>query len=393
MALALRLPFLLAAFALLACGAEASDPGYASSGGKTGSGGSAGSGGSGVGGFSAMGGTGATGGLGSGGLAGSAGSGGQASCPPAPACDSALPNVGPKRSWKHSVSSPVIVATGFPNHRGRDLILRPNDEQWVIGKFAYGVVDKDLKDEEVDVWLDRDCGGSWEKLGTTLTTATDGQHPTVEGVTDSGGRVYFQLPSSKRVGLGRHRFHLVVAGDLSSTDVYFDVIPSGTKYFVSDVDGTLTTQETEEYGALLTASVSSANPSSPQALTALANQGYRPYYLTARPEFLVGRTREFITVHGYPPGIVRTTTGLGALGSAAVGFKKPAIEDAQSRGAIIEYAFGNKDSDAEAFFVTNVQPAAHRIFFQFTDAAYGGRRIESYAELLGEFSALPSVCP
>lgn len=310
-----------------------------------------------------------------------------------PACDAALPNVGPKRSWKNTVASTLIVASGFDNHRGRDLILRESDEQWVIGKFAYGVIDKDLKGEEVDIWLNRDCGTNWEKLGTALTTPQDNTHPTVYGVTDSGGRVYYQISAAKKLGIGRHRFRLVVAGDLSGADLYIEVVPAGTHYFVTDVDGTLTTKETEEYGALLTGSVSDSNTDAPQALTLLAQRGIRPMYLTARPEFLVGRTREFIKKHGYPLGVVRTTTGLGALGAAAVGFKRPEIDALTGAGMHVDYGFGNTDSDAEAFFLGNISPAANRVMYQYTDSAHGSRRIEAYTELLGEFGALPNLCP
>ena len=40
-----------------------------------------------------------------------------------------------------------------------------------------------------------------------------------------------------------------------------------------------------------------------------------------------------------------------------------------------------------------ISPLDHRVFYQFTDSAHGGRRIEAYGELLGEFGGLPLVCP
>ncbi len=110
--------------------------------------------------------------------------------PPALRCQRATVhcrNVGASRPWNHTESA-ITSAAGFPNHRGRDLILLPTADQWIIGKFAYGAIDKDIHDEEVNVWLERDCAGSWEELGTELTT-TDGQHATVEGVDDTGGRI------------------------------------------------------------------------------------------------------------------------------------------------------------------------------------------------------------
>lgn len=396
-------------FLALGCGDAASDEGFTPAGGGSSLGGASSSGGSGGalttggsggagnfggGGLQSGGSGGATGGgAGQAGAGGSGGAGAATGCLPMPACNGALPNVGPKRSWKDTIGSTLITATGFDNHRGRDLVLLENEEQWVIGKFAYGVIDKDLKGEEVDIWLNRDCGATWEKLGTAITTPKDGTHPTVYDVTDSGGRVYYKIPAAKKLGLGRHRFRLVVAGDLSGADMYIEVVPPNTHYFVTDVDGTLTTKETEEYSALLTASVSDSNTDAPAALSLLAARGYRPMYLTARPEFLVGRTREFIKKHGYPLGVVRTTTGLGALGSAAVGFKRPEVDGMTGKGLFVDYGFGNTDSDAEAFFLGNIQPASHRIMYRYTDGTHGSRRIEAYTELLSEFAALTNLCP
>lgn len=380
----------------LGCGSEAeTETGSAGAGGIA-SGGSGGLGGINTGGVPGGGGTTPAGGSGgTGGLAGSggaAGSGGTPSvaCVPMPSCDAPLPAF-TKRPWKHSIASPLVVASGFANHRGRDQILTEELDQWVLGKFSYGVIDKDLHDEEVDIWLDRDCSGKWEKLGTALTT-NDGDHPTIYGVEDTGGRVYHQIPAAQKLGIGRHRVYMVVAGDLSGTEQLIEVVPKGTVYFVSDVDGTLTSKETEEYSAILTGTVSDANPDAATALGQLAAKGYRPFYLTARPEFLVGRTREFLRVKGFATGIVHTTLALGGTGNVAFVFKKGEIDELIGRGMSFAWAFGNTESDADAFFATNIEPATHRIFYQFTDAAHGGRRIEAYSELLSEIGALSQPC-
>lgn len=312
-------------------------------------------------------------------------------CITIPACDASPPDPGPARDWKHTTSS-LIAWSGDPRHRGRDLFLNPGDEQWLIGKFAYGITDKDMKDEEVDIYLLRGCQGAWEKLDTVLTTE-EGAHSTVEGVEDDGGRVYFRIPAGKELAVGRHRVHMVLAGDLTATELFIEVVPPGTPVFVSDVDGTLTTEETEEYASLLTGSISNVRPDAPQAFQHLVSKGYRPFYMTARPDWLVGRTREFLSAHGLPPGIVHTTlTGTGALGSSAADFKTGELNVMNSRGLTPQWAFGNTDTDAQAYADTGIQPAAHRVFMQFTDTVYGGRRIEAYTELLSEFSALAPVC-
>lgn len=381
---------------LVACGTGTSSNGPLA----PGAGGSAGAAGEAAGGGGAAGaaglGGGGTGGLGGfGGAAGAGGAGGIQSCPAVPTCGAPLPDVGAKRGWRHSVASPVIVNTGFANHRGRDLFLEENADQWVIAKFAYGVTDKDLKDEEVDVWLLRDCAGisaaDWELLGTSITTE-ENAHASVERVDDSGGRVYFQIPTAKRLGPGRHRVHLVVAGDHSATDLYIEVLPHGQKLVVTDVDGTLTTAENEEFTALLTGNLPGVNPSAPEALRAIVSRGYRPFYLTARPEFLVGRTREFLDVYGFPPGIVHTTTTLtGATGSAAVGYKSGELSDVYQKGFTVLFAIGNTASDAEAFAGAGVADG-QRLAYQFTDSSFGCTRFDDYATLIPTFTGLALGC-
>ncbi len=363
-------------------GAGASQAGATSGGGAGTSGGGAGASGGGAG----------TSGGSAGATTGGAGGGPPKDCALPPPCDAAPPDPGPKSSWNDLLSNGIAVFGA--SHRGRDLFLNPGDAQWVIAKFAYGApVDKDLKGEDVDLYLLRDCQGAWEKLGTAVTTK-ENSHPAAEHVDDSGGRVFFQIPAGKTLGLGRHRVHLVVKGDLSSTDVFLEIVPKGQPMFVSDVDGTLTLTETEEYKSLLTGAISPAHPDAAKALSALAKRGYRPMYLTARPEYLVARTREFITAQGFPQGIVHTTQGLtGALGGAATTFKTDELAWIAAHGLVPAWAFGNTATDAAGYENAKISPKNQRIMFQFDDTVSGARRIETYSTLLPEFAALPALCP
>ena len=312
-------------------------------------------------------------------------------CLAQPACNGATgPQLGAARRWNHSIVSKVIAATGPAYHRGRDQAIAVGEAQWVIGKITYSLIDKDLKDEEVDVFVERGCGGTWEKLGTAITTQ-GGAHATVDGVDDTGGRVYFQIPKAKELAAGSHRIRLVVAGDLTSTDLRIDVLPKGSPIVVSDVDGTLTSSETAEYPALLTGKLPDAQPKAADALATLAGKGYHVVYLTARPEWLTGRTHEFLRANGFPAGIVHTTTGLtGALGGAAATFKTDELARLAAHGHIVDWAFGNKASDTDAYDAAKV-PEAHRIFLGVTDT-HGGKRIDGYAELLPALAAVPMTC-
>jgi hypothetical protein len=310
-----------------------------------------------------------------------------------PACDAPLPDFGPALPWNNDPPD------SFANHRGRDLFLNPGDTQWLLGKFAYGKDDNDLEDEQVDIWLLRDCGSTWEMLGTALTSDDDffgnGPNDTVEGVKDDGGRVYFRIPAEKELGLGRHRVRMVVRGDLSGTDVYIEVVPKKTPIFVTDIDGTLTESEYIEFQALLEGELPPVHPDAADAFSILVAKGYRPMYLTARPEWLGQRTRDVLAANKFPPGIIHTTvTDTGAVGGSAAEYKTGELAMLKARTLVPSLGFGNAESDAEAYENGGIEPVSDRVFYQFDDLTFGGRRIESYTELLEDFEARPdAICP
>jgi phosphatidate phosphatase PAH1 len=301
--------------------------------------------------------------------------------------------------WRHWIETPSIVTTdtvtglpATPNHRGRDLFVNPGQPQMIIAQFAYGLTDVDLEDEDVDIYLQRDCASGWEPLGTATTSTGGKPLPEIEGIQDHGGRIAYEIPAAKRLGPGRHRVRLVVKGDGSFTDLFIDVVPPQTPIFVSDVDGTLTSSENIEYAALLVGAIPGTHPGAPEAFRALVDKGYRPLYLTARPEWLVGRTREFLDQHGFPPGIVHTTSTL--LGPSSYGgaaqFKTGDLAQVATHGLVPTFGFGNRATDSQAYEV--IPDPQHRFFYQITEQPYDGRRIESYEELLPMFNGLPAVC-
>ncbi len=307
-------------------------------------------------------------------------------CAVIPVCDASPPSVA-KASFRN-FGNFLLSATSTPNHRGHDLFLRQGEEQWLVARLSYGLFDSPLKREDVDVYLLRGCGTAWEKLGTSQTTNPN-EHTAVDGVNDDGGRVYFQVPAAKALGLGRHRVRFVVKGDVTATELFVEVLTADTPVFVSDVDGTLTTSELAEVGGVLTGSMPDANPHAAEAFQALVKKGYRPMYLTARAERGTERTREFLAQRGFPPGIVQTSfSALGLTGPDAATFKAAAIARVAGRGFSAKLGFGNTSTDADAYS-TSAIPASGAYFYKF-DPSFGSR-IDDYAQLNG-FQTLPTTC-
>ncbi len=303
-------------------------------------------------------------------------------CDPIPDCDAVPP---PKLDDEPTPTD--------NNHRGRDMFYVEGEDQWVLAKFAdASVLDLDLHGDTVRIFLNRDCAGEWEELGSAIAS-DDGDNPTVEGVEDTGGRIYFKIPEGKTLAAGRHRVHMIVETDGSTADQYIDVVPPGAPIFVSDVDGTLTTSENEEFFDLLLGDTPDANAFAASAFDVLVSKGYRPMYMTARPEFLYKRTRQFVDERGFPHGIIHTTLSKsGALGGEAAEYKTGELAMLAAKGLVPTYGFGNKESDAEAYDNGGIEPVQNRVFFKFNDDAYGGRTINSYGELLEELDALPDLC-
>jgi hypothetical protein len=310
-------------------------------------------------------------------------------CPQAPVCDIAAPSLGATVAWRN-LGTRLTVALGSARHRGRDLLLREGDPQWAIAKFAYGLNDDDLNDEEVEIWLLRDCT-RWERLGTALTSRDAAPRAPVEGVDDQGGRVYFEIPSAQRLAVGWHRMMFVVRGDHSIATQWIEVVPTDARVVVSDVDGTLTESENAAFISLLTGPPPAANPGGADMLRTLVGRGYHLMYITARPEWLESATHSWLTLRGFPRGIVHTTLGLtGAVGKAAADFKIRELGALRARfGRAPDYGFGNTDSDVSAYNTTGVTTP---FYYRFTGDVRGGTRIDDYTTLLSRFAALPTLC-
>lgn len=280
-----------------------------------------------------------------------------------------------------------------PVHRARDVVAVEGAPVILQAKFTYGLTDADLKEEMVDIYLAQGCGADWKKIGS-IKTSKENEFPTVEGVEDSGGRIYADLSKfNVTLPIGRHRVLLVVQGDNSTADMYVDVLPKTAKIVLTDIDGTLTTSEFAAATEII-----SVHPESHEGVAdmmrAFFHRGYHIFYLTARPEWLMSNTRDWINIRGLPPGTIHTSPfTTGAQGDAAAEFKNNELKFLkENTGIVPSYAFGNKPSDVKAFGSAGIEPK-NSYYFNLGEDAGGGTDHSSYRGLVPVAQAAPSVCP
>lgn len=274
--------------------------------------------------------------------------------------------------------------------------MKEGEPTWAIAKFSYatGILpEADLKDEDVEVWLLPSCGSGapWQKVGTYRTSTTAG--PGQFGVPDTQGRVYVDLTAEGiHLPVGRHRVHFVVKGDLTATDELIEVVAPNPALVVTDVDGTLTSSEYASWTDYIGGTPPEAHPGAADALTVLAQKGYLIFYLTARPEWLEPRTRDWLTLRGFPPGLVHTTLdGVGASGTAATTFKTTELNWVMAQtGRFPEYGFGNRDTDVAAYAAATI---LHTYYYDLPNVDLkGGTNHKDYGALASGFGSLPVVC-
>jgi phosphatidate phosphatase PAH1 len=309
-------------------------------------------------------------------------------------CDAPVPfpDAGKKVDWKHKRSWMFTIRQGDPAHRGQDLLTVEGQKQWLIAKFAYGPADKDLEDEQVEIWVQPNSPCSnWEKLATVFTTR-DSVSRTVEGVVNDGGRVFFEIPGSRRLPVGVHRVRMLVRGDHSHADLRVIVAPEGTRVVVFDVDGTLTTGDPELIkelaGDLLShRHVPEMRTGGPDAVMAWADRGYLVLYLTGRPDLLHGITKRWLMDKGFPPGVLHLTDTLhqAVPNDAGVAvYKTEFLQLLAGRGFSFAAAYGNATTDIAAYAAASIPKDR-----TFITGKHGGKSettaVTSYSTHAAEF--------
>lgn len=280
----------------------------------------------------------------------------------------------PTEDWRHSIQSPIITAAGAANHLGRDLIVKASTDATLNAKFTYGLISKDLEDEDVRVSLD-DCTG-WIDLG--------------DHTTDGDGQIRVGLTRVLPIGIYDVMFQ--VLGDGSTTRASIWVLPAGTKLILTDIDGTLTSSDRQLFEQILDGShVPVAYPDA-VALTT-AHRGYIPVYLTGRPDWLQGKTRAWLADLGFAKGPVRVTDSNTQIlpTEGSVGDFKKAVITKLLADYDITFAYGNATTDIYAYLGAGLDPADVWII-----GSHGGEQSThdagaAWTERAAEVAALPAA--
>jgi phosphatidate phosphatase PAH1 len=253
------------------------------------------------------------------------------------------------RGWDH-LENEFVSALGPPGHSMQDVIATPGAALVIQGKFAYGSISKDLEGEKIRISLDDSSG--WRSLG--------------EAVTDSDGRVAFAIPDPLAVGV--YDVRLEALGDASVAPGRIWVLPAGTRLAIADIDGTLTTSDGELVQDVITDffapiysgdDVPSAWPGGAALTHALADRAWVVVYLTGRPYWLTGKTRDWLSAGGFARGALHTTdSNSEALPSesGAGAYKLAFLDGLTAQGFVLDQAYGNANTDVFAYGGAGISP-------------------------------------
>jgi hypothetical protein len=282
----------------------------------------------------------------------------------------------PDEGWRHTIATPIITAAGAPNHSGKDTLARPGAAAALPGKFTYGAISKDLEDEDVLVFLD-DCQG-WTSLGRFRT--------------NSDGRMSAPAPA---LPTGVYELRFQVAGDQSTTTSFLWILPAGTRAVVSDIDATLTTNDSEVFQQIFNGSyIPETYPGAIELTKAHEARGHLVFYMTGRPYWLSPQTRGYLAARGFAVGPLRVADSnsdiLPTEGSVGA-YKLANLNALKAFGLEIDFAYGNATTDIYAYLGAGIP--ADRVWIIGDHAGEQGTHpiMGDWAPRVAEVDALPAV--
>lgn len=300
-------------------------------------------------------------------------------------CPPPLPLRSSQWKFKHKRTSWFTTPSGNANHRGQDVLVLSGKAQILAAKFAYGTIDKDLEDEWVDIYVMKSPPCSpWVLLGAARTSDGERDDPP-GGFEDEGGLLVYEIPENSRLPEGRYPVLMRVRGDGSTAGLNLWVVKPGTRVVVFDIDGTLTTSDSELGREILEGLQARSYrqnmfEGAVELVTYWSQHGVLPVMLTGRPDMLMQSTRRWLSEMGFPEVVVHTTSELHETlprSSGVARYKARFLAALLGLDLAILAAYGNASTDIEAYARAGIPP--ERTFIVGKNAGNEGTQpVESY---------------
>ncbi|MCA9568436.1 MAG: hypothetical protein KC656_11360 [Myxococcales bacterium] len=246
--------------------------------------------------------------------------------------------------FEHFSSS--LVALDFARHVADDALATDAGPIRLDAKLAYGALNLDLEDEAVEIWIDS-CSGP-EHVATAWT--------------DDSGRVAVELPADTVDAYGELGVFFRVVGDGTVARSTLRRFPVGTHLAVFDIDGTLTTSDSELFYDLFSelgdgSYVPEARAGALETVEARMAQGYEVVYLTGRPYWLDGISRGWLDQLGFPAStlhLAHRTSEILPFDSSVGDYKAAWLDRLAADGFSVDVAYGNATTDIYGYRMAGV---------------------------------------
>lgn len=188
--------------------------------------------------------------------------------------------------------------------------------------------------EFVSLWYYDEKAAAWQTLGRTKT--------------DAEGR--YALPDTKFLAPNGRPIYSVLEADGTCVEHYDYTLPPGTKFVLTDIDGTMTLSDDELFKQIGDGSyVPQQNASADQLMNTWKDKGYQVVYLSARPHLFRAESRVWLDDLGFPTGPMITANSL-VFGDSAREYKGAWVKRLTTDlGWEVVAAYGNAESDIQAY--------------------------------------------
>ncbi|CAM9759570.1 unnamed protein product [Bubo scandiacus] len=203
----------------------------------------------------------------------------------------ALSPSNPREKWLRKRTH-VKLRNVTANHRANDVIAAEDGPQVLVGRFMYGPLDMvALTGEKVDIFIMTEpSSGRWVYFDTEIS--------------NSSGRISYNIPQQKRLRVGVYPIKMVVRGDQSSAASYLTVLPRGMECVVFSIDGSFAASVS------IMGSDPKVRAGAVDVVRHWQDLGYLIIYITGRPDMQKQRVVSWLSQHNFPQGMIFFSDGL-----------------------------------------------------------------------------------